>query len=206
MSTQHALRQKWLNQGVQFIDAETVYLCDDTIIGAGTIIEPFVIIGKGVQIAENCIIKGFSHLENCRIEPNVSVGPFARIRGESVLEKDVSIGNFVELKNAYLHNNVKAAHLSYLGDCSVGQNTNIGAGTITCNYDGFNKYQTTIGADCFIGSNTTFIAPIQVGDNVLTASGTIITQNVADNDLAISRASLKIIPNGTTRFKQRKKK
>lgn len=206
MPTQEELRRKWMDQGVQLIDAETVYLCEDTLIGAGTVIEPFVIIGKNVQIANNCVIKGFSHLEDCRIESNVSVGPFARIRGGSVLEENAGIGNFVELKNAHLQTHVKAAHLTYLGDCTVGSNTNIGAGTITCNYDGFNKYQTTIGADCFIGSNTTFIAPVQIGNNVLTASGTIVTKDITENDLAISRPELRIIPNGTSRFRQRKKK
>lgn len=206
MPTQEELRRKWMEQGVQLIDAETVYLCEDTLIGAGTVIEPFVIIGKNVQIANNCVIKGFSHLEDCRIESNVSVGPFARIRGGSVLEENAGIGNFVELKNAHLQSHVKAAHLTYLGDCTIGSNTNIGAGIITCNYDGFNKYQTTIGEDCFIGSNTTFIAPVQIGNNVLTASGTIVTQNITENDLAISRPELRIIPNGTSRFRQRKKK
>lgn len=206
MSNQSELRQKWINQGVQFIDADTVYLSDDTEIGAGTLIEPFVIIGKGVKIANNCVIKGFSHLESCTIHNNVSVGPFARVRGGTVLAENSGVGNFVELKNAHLGENVKSAHLTYLGDCTIGQNTNIGAGTITCNYDGFNKYQTQIGKNCFIGSNTVFVAPIQLGDDVLTASGSVITKDLNTNDLAISRAELKIIPNGTTRFRQRKQK
>ncbi len=206
MTTQSELRQKWMNQGVQFIDPDTVYLCEDTKIGAGTVIEPFVIIGKGVEIAENCVIKGFSHLEECTLKNGVSVGPFVRIRGNSVLDESTKIGNFVELKNAQLAQNVAAAHLTYLGDCSVGQHTNIGAGTITCNYDGFNKYRTEIGENCFIGSNSLFIAPVQLGNDVLTASGSVITKNLNADDLAIARADLKIIPNGTSRFRRRKQK
>lgn len=203
MSTQKELRDKFIQQGVQFIDPDTVYLREDTQIASGTIIEPFVIIGKGVKIAENCTIKGFSHLEDCTIESEVSVGPFARIRGGSVLAQKVGVGNFVELKNAHLKENVKSAHLTYLGDCSIGEDTNIGAGTITCNYDGYNKHHTTIGKECFIGSNTTFIAPLQIGDKALIAAGSVITQDIPSNALAVSRPELKAIPNGAAKIRAR---
>jgi bifunctional UDP-N-acetylglucosamine pyrophosphorylase/glucosamine-1-phosphate N-acetyltransferase len=178
---QNNLRQKHLDNGVTIIAPETVFFSQDTEIGADTIIEPFVVFGKNVKIATNCKVKSFSHLEGLRAEEGSEVGPFARIRPNTKLGKKVKIGNFMELKNANLADEVKASHLSYLGDIEIGEDSNIGAGTIICNYDGKNKHQTKIGKNVFIGSNSNLIAPVEVGDNSLVGAGTTVTKNVGKN-------------------------
>ena len=184
---QTKLRHFFLNKGVTLIDPETNYFSYDTIIEKDVTIFPNVFIGEGVKIQSGSSILSFCHLENCSIKKNVSVGPFARIRGSTVLNENTKIGNFVELKNIISGKEVKINHLSYIGDTSIGKSTNIGAGSITCNYDGFKKNKTSIGSNSFIGSNSTLIAPLKVGDNSTIGAGSVITNNVKNGDLAIGR-------------------
>ena len=185
---QISLRRQVMLNGVKLIDPETFFLNFDTKIGKNVIIHPNVVIGKNVEIASSVEIKSFSHIEDCQIQENCVIGPFARIRGHSTLGKDSKIGNFVEIKKSKLDEHVKINHLSYVGDSEIGASTNIGAGTITCNYDGQNKNKTKIGKNSFIGSNSTIIAPIQIGDNVTLAAGSVFNQDVPDNSLSIGRA------------------
>lgn len=199
--SQKDLREKMIKNGVSFMDAESVYLSEDTEIGKGTLVEPFVIFGKNVKIAENCHIKGFSHLEETEVKANTGVGPFARVRGHSVIGEHVNIGNFVEINRSTIGDKTKAAHLSYIGDTTIGIDTNIGAGVITCNYDGFNKNKTNIGSNCFVGSRTTLIAPVSVEDSSFIAAGTVITTTVEKDAMVIGRCENKTIPNGATRYR-----
>lgn len=179
--------KKHQESGVTFLDTSSVHLFHDTIIERDVIIHPNVVIGKGVIIEEGAEIFSFSHLEDTKIGFNAEVGPFARLRGNCVLEEYSQIGNFVEAKNTLMKKKSKAKHLSYLGDSTIGNSTNIGAGTITCNYDGKNKHKTTIGDNSFIGSNTSIIAPINIGSSSLIGAGSVITNDVPDNSLSISR-------------------
>jgi len=185
---QDKLRKKFIKQGVKFVDPDTVYLSSDTKIGKNVKIEPFVVIGKKVNIGNNVIIKSFSHLEDTKIKNKVEVGPYARLRPGSVLEDDSKVGNFVEIKKSKVGKGSKVNHLSYVGDALVGDKVNIGAGTITCNYDGKNKFKTIIKDSAFIGSNTSLIAPVTIGKNSLVGAGSSISKNVKDNSLAITRA------------------
>jgi len=185
---QDKLRKKFIKQGVKFVDPKTVYLSSDTKIGKNVKIEPFVVIGKKVNIGNNVIIKSFSHLEDTKIKNKVEVGPYARLRPGSVLEDDSKVGNFVEIKKSKVGKGSKVNHLSYVGDALVGDKVNIGAGTITCNYDGKNKFKTIIKDSAFIGSNTSLIAPVTIGKNSLVGAGSSISKNVKDNSLAITRA------------------
>ena len=184
---QTKLRHFFLNQGVTLIDPETNYFSYDTIIEKDVTIFPNVFIGEGVKIESGSSILPFCHLENCSIKKNVSVGPFARIRKNTVLNQNTKIGNFVELKNVISGNEVKINHLSYLGDTSIGKFSNIGAGSITCNYDGHKKNKTFIGSNAFVGSNSTMVAPLKIGNNSTIGAGSVITENVNDGDLAIGR-------------------
>ena len=184
---QTKLRKFFLNKGVTLIDPETNYFSYDTIIEKDVKIFPNVFIGEGVKIKSGSSILSFCHLENCIIKKNVSIGPFARIRGNTVLNKNTKIGNFVELKNVISGSEVKINHLSYLGDTFIGKSTNIGAGSITCNYDGHKKNKTSIGSNTFIGSNSTLIAPLDIGNNSTIGAGSVITENVKNGDLAIGR-------------------
>ena len=184
---QTKLRHFFLNQGVTLIDPETNYFSYDTIIEKDVTIFPNVFIGEGVKIQSGSNILPFCHLANCSIKKNVSVGPFARIRGNTVLSQNTKIGNFVELKNVISGNEVKINHLSYLGDTSIGKFSNIGAGSITCNYDGHKKNKTFIGSNAFVGSNSTMVAPLKIGNNSTIGAGSVITENVNDGDLAIGR-------------------
>ena len=184
---QTKLRNFFLNKGVTLIDPETNYFSYDTIIEKDVKIYPNVFIGEGVKIESGSCVLPFCHLENCHIKKNVSVGPFARIRGNTVLNKNSKIGNFVELKNVISQRDVKINHLSYLGDTSIGKFTNIGAGSITCNYDGYKKNKTYIGSNVFVGSNSTMIAPLDIGNNSTIGGGSVITENVKNGDLAIGR-------------------
>lgn len=180
-------RAEFMKAGVTLRDPATVYFSWDTEIARDVVIEPNVWFGPGVKIGEGSKIFAFSHIENAVLGPGVTVGPFARMRGGAVLEDDVHIGNFVELKNAHLGKGVKAGHLSYLGDAEVGAGTNIGAGTITSNYDGANKSKTTIGKDVFIGSHSSLVAPVTIGDGAYTASGSTINKDVEPGAMAIAR-------------------
>ncbi len=203
---QKILRKKHMENGVTMLNPKTVYFSWDTILENDITLEGNIHFGTGVFVKNGSIIKAFSHLERCEVGADCVVGPFARIRPNSRLENSVHIGNFVEIKASNLESGVKIGHLSYIGDASVGENTNIGAGTITCNYDGFEKHKTTIGAGVFVGSNTCFIAPIEVKNNVITAAGSVISKDVPENSIAIARAEQKNIENGAQRFRSRRKK
>ncbi|NKX38083.1 bifunctional UDP-N-acetylglucosamine diphosphorylase/glucosamine-1-phosphate N-acetyltransferase GlmU [Tritonibacter mobilis] len=181
-------RAELLDLGVTLMAPETVYLAFDTIVGRDSVIEPNVVFGPGVTVESGALIRAFSHLEGCHVSRGAKVGPYARLRPGAELAEDTHVGNFVEIKNAEIAAGAKVNHLSYIGDASVGEATNIGAGTITCNYDGVMKHRTEIGARAFIGSNTCLVAPVKVGNEAMTATGTIVTKDVGDGDLAIARA------------------
>ena len=190
---QHRLRMAALAGGVTMIDPTNVYLSWDTKLGRDIVIEPNVFFGPGVSVADGVIIKANSHIDGAEIGPGCIVGPFARLRPGTKLAADVHVGNFVEVKNAILETGVKANHLSYLGDAHVGADTNVGAGTITCNYDGYGKYHTEIGANVFIGSDVALVAPVTVGDGAVIGAGSVVTKNVAADALAVTRAEQKEI-------------
>jgi bifunctional UDP-N-acetylglucosamine pyrophosphorylase/glucosamine-1-phosphate N-acetyltransferase len=181
-------RTEALENGVTLMAPDTVYFAYDTVVGRDTVIEPNVVFGPGVTVESGALIRAFSHLEGCHVSRGAKVGPYARLRPGAELAEDTHIGNFVEIKNAEIKAGAKVNHLSYVGDATVGEATNIGAGTITCNYDGVMKHRTEIGARSFIGSNTLLVAPVRVGDEAMTASGTVVTKEVADGDLAIARS------------------
>lgn len=185
---QNHMRQKFLENGVRMIDPQTVYFSADTKIEANVDIEPYVIFGNNVTIKSGTHIYGFSHISGANIGNNVSIGPYARIRPETQIGDGCKIGNFVEVKNSILDNESKASHLSYIGDSNIGTKVNIGAGVITCNYDGVNKHRTQIGDSSMIGANVSLIAPVNIGSNALIGAGSVITANVADGDVAVSRS------------------
>ena len=185
---QRSLRKQAMLNGVKLIDPESVFLNFDTEISKNVTIHPNVVFGKNVKISSAVEIKSFSHIEDCEIHENCVIGPFARIRGESILGKESKVGNFVEIKKSNLDKKVKINHLSYIGDSEIGTSTNIGAGTITCNYDGHNKNKTIIGKNSFIGSNSTIIAPIKIGDEVTLGAGSVFNQDIPDDSLSIGRA------------------
>ncbi|SCZ63738.1 bifunctional UDP-N-acetylglucosamine pyrophosphorylase / Glucosamine-1-phosphate N-acetyltransferase [Epibacterium ulvae] len=180
-------RADLLEMGVTMMAPETVFLAFDTVIGRDTVIEPNVVFGPDVTVESGALIRAFSHLEGCHVSRGAKVGPYARLRPGAELAENTHIGNFVEIKNAEIAAGAKVNHLSYIGDASVGEATNIGAGTITCNYDGFMKHRTEIGPRAFIGSNTLLVAPVTVGRDAMTASGTVVTKNVEAEALALSR-------------------
>ncbi len=181
-------RAALLENGVALPAPETVHLAWDTVIGRDTEIEPNVVFGPGVTVESGARIRAFSHLEGCHVSRGAVVGPYARLRPGAELAEDVHVGNFVEIKNAVLHEGAKANHLTYIGDAEVGEKTNIGAGTITCNYDGVFKHRSVIGKNAFIGSNTMLVAPVSVGDGAMTASGSVVTEDVPPGALAVARA------------------
>jgi len=181
-------RDELLENGVTLQMAGSVYLSHDTVIGPDTIVEPHVVFGPGVTVENGARIRAFSHLEGCHVSRGGVVGPYARLRPGTELAEAVKIGNFVEIKNAVLDEGAKVNHLSYIGDATVGARTNVGAGTITCNYDGVFKHKTTIGQDVFVGSNTMLVAPVTLGDESMTATGTVVTRDVPDGDMAVGRA------------------
>jgi len=192
LAAAEAVMQGWLRTaameaGVTMTDPASVFLCADTMLAPDVVLEPNVVFGPGVSVERGTEIHAFSRLEGCTIGEDCEIGPFARIRPGTVLGNRARVGNFVELKAATLGAGAKASHLSYLGDAEVGEHTNIGAGTITCNYDGYGKYRTTIGAGAFIGSDTALVAPVRVGDGAITAAGSVITEDVAADALAIAR-------------------
>jgi bifunctional UDP-N-acetylglucosamine pyrophosphorylase/glucosamine-1-phosphate N-acetyltransferase len=176
-----------MEAGVTMIDPSSVFLSADTQLSADVTIEPHVFFGPGVKVAGNVTIRAFSHIEGADIGAGSIIGPFARLRPGARLDEDVHVGNFVEIKASHLASGVKASHLSYIGDATVGRRTNIGAGTITCNYDGHDKHRTTIGADVFVGSDTALVAPVSVGDGAVIGAGSVITNDVAADALALAR-------------------
>ena len=184
-----SLRDKFLKSKVNMIAPETIYFSKDTKIGKNVTIEPFVVIGSKVKIKDNAKILSFSHIEGVIINENVSVGPFCRLRPGTILEKNSKIGNFVEVKKSKVKKNSKVSHLSYIGDATIGTSANIGAGTITCNYDGFKKSKTVIGDNSFVGSNSSLVAPIKIGRNSTIGAGSVITQNVKDGNLSLTRSA-----------------
>ena len=185
---QDKLRNKFLKLGVKMAGPETIFFSSDTKIGKNVTIEPYVVIGKKVKIGNNVIIKSFSHLESCKIENKVEVGPYARIRPDTILKEGSKVGNFVEIKKSVVGKKSKVNHLSYIGDSDVGKSVNIGAGTITCNYDGVKKSNTKIKDNVFIGSNSSLVAPLTVDKDSVVGAGSVITKNVRKKSLAITRA------------------
>ena len=185
---QNDLRKKFLKVGVKMIGPETIFFSKDTKIGKNVIIEPYVVIGQKVKIGNNVTIKSFSHLENCKIENKVDIGPYARIRPGVVLKSGSKIGNFVEIKKSTLGINSKVNHLTYIGDSEIGKSVNIGAGTITCNYDGVKKSKTKIKDNVFIGSNSSLVAPLTIEENSVVGAGSVITKNVKKKSLALTRS------------------
>ena len=201
---QARLRKAALDAGVTMIAPETVFLAPDTSFGKDVTIEPYVVIGPGVTIADGAVIHSFSHLVQASIGRNASVGPYARLRPGTSLGDGARIGNFVEAKAAVLEAGVKVNHLTYVGDAHIGANANIGAGTITCNYDGFNKYRTEIGAGAFIGSNSSLVAPLKIGNGAYVGSGSVVTKNVPDDALAVGRGLQTVRENWAKRFREMK--
>ena len=201
---QRRLRQLALENGASLIDPNSIHLSFDTKIGSDVIIEPFVVIAPGVTIDDNVTIRAYSHLEGAHVSSGAVIGPFARLRPSTDIGKGVKIGNFVEVKNAIFESGSKANHLSYVGDARVGAKANIGAGTITCNYDGYNKSFTDIGAGAFIGSNTALVAPIKVGDGAIVGAGSTISKTVPDNALTVTRAPQNTIDRFATKYRKNK--
>ena len=199
---QNKLRNKFLKLGVQMLGPETIYFSEDTKIGKKVVIEPYVVFGPKVKIGNNVTIKSFSHLENCRIENKVDVGPYARIRPGVILKEGSKVGNFVEIKKSVIGKRSKVNHLSYIGDSEIGKSVNIGAGTITCNYDGKKKQKTIIEDDAFIGSNSSLVAPVKVGKNAFIGSGSTITKDVKPNSLAVERSVQMSVKNWSKRKKK----
>jgi len=186
---QNKLRQKFLKKGVKMIAPETVFFSSDSKIGKDVEIEPYVVISKKVKIGNNVKILSFSHLEGVSVEKNVSIGPYARLRPGTKIMSGSKIGNFVEIKKSVISNNTKVNHLSYIGDANLGQNVNIGAGTITCNYDGVKKSKTKIKKNVFIGSNSSLVAPVTINENSVVGAGSVITKNVKKKSLALTRST-----------------
>jgi bifunctional UDP-N-acetylglucosamine pyrophosphorylase/glucosamine-1-phosphate N-acetyltransferase len=185
---QNKLRNKFLKSGVKMMGPETIFFSADTKIGKNVTIEPYVVIGKKVNIGNNVIVKSFSHLESCKIENRVEVGPYARIRPETTLKEGSKIGNFVEVKKSIVGKKSKVNHLSYIGDTTIGKFSNIGAGTITCNYDGVKKSKTKIKDNVFIGSNSALVAPVTIEEKSIVGAGSVITKSVKKKSLALTRS------------------
>ena len=199
--SQEVLRNKALKKGVNLIAPETIFLSSDTSFGKNVTIEPYVVFGPRVKVGDNSHIKSFSYIEGTKIEKNVLIGPYARLREGTILKDNSKIGNFVETKKSIINKNSKANHLSYIGDTTIGKNSNIGAGTITCNYDGVKKSKTKISDNVFIGSNSSLVAPVSIDKNSLVGAGSVITKNVKKKSLALTRAQQIEIKN----YKRKKK-
>tara|TARA_B100000287_G_scaffold150091_1_gene141875 strand:+ start:772 stop:1395 length:624 start_codon:yes stop_codon:yes gene_type:complete len=195
------LRKKFLKSGVKMIGPETIFFSKDTKIGKNVTIEPYVVFSSKVKIGNNVTIKSFSHLENCKIENKVDIGPYARIRPGTILKEGSKIGNFVEIKKSTLGKNSKASHLTYIGDSTIGNSVNIGAGTITCNYDGVKKSKTKIKNNVFIGSNSSLVAPLTVEEGSVVGAGSVITRKVRKKSLALTRSAQIEVKN----YKRKKK-
>ncbi len=198
---QNKLRNKFLKSGVKMIGSETIFFSDDTKIGKNVTIEPYVFFGLKVKIGNNVNIKSFSHLENCKVENNVDIGPFARIRPGTILKEGSKVGNFVEIKKSTLGKKSKINHLTYIGDTTIGKSVNVGAGTITCNYDGIKKNKTKIKDNVFIGSNSSLVAPLTLNEGSVVGAGSVITKNVKKKSLALTRSLQTEVKN----YKRKKK-
>ncbi len=194
-ANQESLRKKAINSGVNLIAPETIFLSNDTKFGKNVTINPYVVIGKKVKVGNNVEILSFSHIEGAKIENKVAIGPYARIRPGTHLMSGARIGNFVEIKKSKIKSNSKVSHLSYIGDSDIGKNTNIGAGTITCNYDGVKKNKTIISDNVFIGSNSSLVAPIKINKKSVIGAGSVITKDVKENSLALERSEQEEIEN-----------
>ena len=199
---QDKFRNRALNKGINLIAPDTIFLFKDTKFGRNVTIEPYVVIGPKVKIGNNVTIKSFSHIEETVIENNVDVGPYARLRPGTVLKSGAKIGNFVETKKSIVGKNSKVNHLSYIGDTTIGQSSNIGAGTITCNYDGADKHKTNISDNVFIGSNTSLVAPVKINKNAVVGAGSVITKDVNNNALALTRTKQAEIKNYKRKIKK----
>ena len=199
--TQNSLRNKFSRLGVKMIGPETIYFSKDTKIGKNVTIEPYVVFGTKVKIGNNVTIKSFSHLENCKVENKVVVGPYARIRPGTVLKDGSKVGNFVEIKKSIIGKKSKVSHLTYIGDSTIGKSVNVGAGTITCNYDGFKKSKTRIKDNVFIGSNSSLVAPLTIEEGSTVGAGSVITKNVRKKSLALTRSLQTEVKN----YKRKKK-
>ena len=202
---QQTLRARALDNAVGLIAPDTVHLSWDTVLESDCTVEPYVVFGPGVTVRSGARIRAFSHLEGCEVGSRAIVGPYARLRPGAKLEDDVHIGNFVEVKNTVVEKGAKANHLTYLGDARVGAGANIGAGTITCNYDGFDKHHTDIGAGAFIGSNSALVAPVKIGDGAYIGAGSTIADDVMSDALAVTRSEQKEIEGWGAKFRARKK-
>jgi bifunctional UDP-N-acetylglucosamine pyrophosphorylase/glucosamine-1-phosphate N-acetyltransferase len=198
---QNLLRNKFLKSGVKMLGAETIYFSKDTKIGKNVTIEPYVVFGLKVKIGNNVVIKSFSHLEDCKVENKVEIGPYARIRPGTILKEGSKVGNFVEIKKSTLGKKSKASHLTYIGDSQIGKSVNVGAGTITCNYDGSKKSKTIIKNNVFIGSNSSLVAPVIIEEDSVVGAGSVITKNVKRKSLALTRSLQTEIKN----YKRKKK-
>ena len=198
---QNKLRNRFIRSGVKMKGPETIFFSEDTKIGKNVIIDPYVVFGPKVKIGNNVKINSFSHLENCKVENKVDLGPYARIRPGTILKEGSKTGNFVEIKKSNIGKKSKVNHLSYIGDSNLGNSVNIGAGTITCNYDGVKKYKTKIKNNVFIGSNSSLVAPITINENSVVGAGSVITQNVKKKSLALTRVSQTEVQN----YKRKKK-
>ncbi len=199
--SQELLRNKALKKGVNLVAPETIFLSKDTFFGKNVTVEPYVVFGPKVRVGDNSYIKSFTHIEGTKIEKNVVVGPYARLRAGTLLKSNVKIGNFVETKKTNINDNSKVNHLSYIGDTFIGKNSNIGAGTITCNYDGIKKSKTKISDNVFVGSNSSLVAPVSLEKNSVIGAGSVITKNVKMKSLALTRAEQIDIKN----YKRKKK-
>jgi bifunctional UDP-N-acetylglucosamine pyrophosphorylase/glucosamine-1-phosphate N-acetyltransferase len=200
---QERRRHELMISGVSMVAPETVFLSHDTVIGQDALIEPNVVFGPGVTIDSGAVIHAFSHIEGAHVSAGATVGPFARLRPGADLGEGSKVGNFCEVKNGKIAEGAKVNHLTYIGDAVVGAHTNIGAGTITCNYDGVNKHETKIGANAFIGSNSSLVAPVQIGDGAYIASGSVITDDVPGDALAFGRARQEIKPDRAKLLRER---
>jgi len=187
-NSQNKLRNKFYKLGVKMIGPDTIYFSKDTKIGKNVTIEPYVVFGKQVKIGNNVTIKSFSHLENCKVENKVDIGPYARIRPGVILKEGSKVGNFVEIKKSILGKKSKVNHLTYIGDSVIGKSVNVGAGTITCNYDGVKKSKTKIKDNVFIGSNSSLVAPLTIEEGSVVGAGSVITKNVRKKSLALTRS------------------
>ena len=201
---QKQIRQKMMENGVTLISPKSIHFNFDTEIAQDVIIYPHVFFGPKVKIESYVEIKSFCHIEGAKIQKNAVIGPFARLRPDTEIQENVHIGNFVEIKKSQIAKNSKINHLSYIGDSEIGENTNIGAGTITCNYDGFNKFKTTIGDNVFIGSNSALVAPVAIKNGAIIGAGSVITKDVEADDLAVSRSNQTNIPKGAVKFRKSK--
>ena len=192
---QNKLREKFLKKGIKMIAPETIFFSKETILGKNVTIEPYVVFSKKVKIGNNVIVKSFSHLEGVIVENNVEIGPYARIRPEVTIQRGSKIGNFVEIKKSNIGKNSKVNHLSYIGDTNIGKKVNIGAGTITCNYDGVKKSKTNIKDEVFIGSNSSLVAPVTINKSSIVGASSVITKDVLPKSLALTRSNQITIKN-----------